>query len=58
MIIDYVSVKTLIFQTNTRTQFWHKREDVMSRLEVYLQTRIPELMSLETDSSMDDYLED
>lgn len=56
MIIDYVSVKTLIFQTNTRTQFWHKREDVMSRLEVYLQTRIPELMSLETDSSMDDYL--
>ena len=57
MIIDYVSVKTLIFQTN-RTQFWHKREDVMSRLEVYLQTRIPELMSLETDSSMDDYLED
>ena len=58
MIIYYVSVKTLIFQTNTRTQFWHKREDVMSRLEVYLQTRIPELMSLETDSSMDDYLED
>ena len=58
MIIDYVSVKTLIFQTNTRTQFWHKREDVMSRLDVYLQTRIPELMSLETDSSMDDYLED
>lgn len=30
-------------------RFWHKREDVISRMRVYLQERIPEILEVEID---------
>ena len=37
-------------------RFWHKREDVLARLRVYLQQRIPEILEvdIEDESQLDD----